>query len=87
MRFLIYAVAILLGAAIGAAAGFWGVWEACARYDELHSPGHPKAVQVGWIFCFVTIPLGAILGAIISFCAALFAVAFHRSRRPVSEDD
>ena len=69
MRTLWTLLAGLAGAAIGLLLGTVGVFYGCVLYDKITYPNGVPAggglIAVGWIFVFVTAPVGVILGGIL----------------------
>lgn len=63
----------LIGAAIGCAIGFFGVYYLCMFIDSLLYPdGNPTGgglMAVGWLICFATVPVGILVGGYIGFFA------------------
>jgi hypothetical protein len=55
LRATLVVLTMILGGLAGAVLAFFATYYACV----LHSR---EAVQVGWIFCIVTIPVGACIG-------------------------
>jgi len=67
MRHLIHALIIIFGIFIGAVLGFVGPLLFCLAYDAMTNPTPGSGMMtVGWIFCFFTIPVFAIIGGVIS---------------------
>lgn len=58
LRRALIVLATILGVVAGAVLAFYATYYACV----LHSR---EAVQVGWIFCFFTVPAGAGIGGVI----------------------
>lgn len=58
----------IVGAIIGGFIGFFGLLWTCQWYDASHPPSSPTAsmMSVGWVYAFVTIPAGAVLGIVSS---------------------
>ncbi|TKD60490.1 hypothetical protein [Flavobacterium sp. ASW18X] len=57
-----------VGAVLGGILGFLGLLWSCQWYDATHPPSSPTAsmMAVGWVYAFITIPVGVILGIVIS---------------------
>jgi hypothetical protein len=55
LRGALIVLAAILGVIAGAVLAFYATYYACVLLD---------AVQVGWIFCFITVPAGAGIGGV-----------------------
>jgi hypothetical protein len=66
------AAGTIVGIAVGAILAFFGTLGVCLLLDALSSSDSPQFGAVGWIFCFITMPLGALAGGT---CGQLI---FHR---------
>ncbi len=66
------AVGTIVGVAAGGLLAFFGTLGVCVLLDALSSSNNPQFGAVGWIFCFFTMPLGALAGGV---CGQL---AFYR---------
>jgi hypothetical protein len=55
----------VVGLVAGAVMGFIGPLLICYSYDAITSPPPGSGLMtVGWIFCFITIPVFAIIGCV-----------------------
>ena len=65
MRDLKIAIVALIGMFLGAIFGLIGPFFVCFTIDSINnaSPGN-GLMTVGWVFCFITIPLFAFLGSV-----------------------
>ncbi|WP_144985730.1 hypothetical protein [Gimesia aquarii] len=53
----------IIGIALGAVIGFYGLYYHCLMMDTIHGGTGPGgAVGAGWALLFITIPLGMLLG-------------------------
>jgi uncharacterized membrane protein (DUF485 family) len=67
MREIKILFAILLGLMLGAVFGFIAPFLVCYVSDSITQPAPGSGlITVGWVFCFITVPLFAIIGAIVS---------------------
>lgn len=58
---------VIFGITIGVFVGFMGPFLICYTYDAMTDPSPGSGLMtVGWVFCFITIPVGAIAGGIFS---------------------
>jgi len=63
----------LLGIILGGLLGFFGVFYLCKLIDFFNSPKPGNgAVNAGWIFTFITVPLFAIIGCVCGIRLAAF---------------
>lgn len=83
MKWILSIVSGILGAFLGLLLGSMGVYYLCVWLDQLSYPeGVPPGgglSSVGWVFWFVTIPLGTIFGGIGGFFLAFFRI---KRRKP-----
>ncbi len=65
MRDFKIAVVALIGMGLGAVLGFVGPLIVCLTIDAINKPSPGNGLMtVGWVFCFITIPLFAFLGSV-----------------------
>jgi hypothetical protein len=57
-RGLLVLLAAILGICAGGILGFFATYYAVVLF-------WPQAFQVGWIYCFLTVPLGAFIGGVV----------------------
>lgn len=63
LRTILVAAAMLLGMAAGIIGAFFATFYTCVLVDRVRgASGGNGVVTVGWLFCFVTIPIGACVG-------------------------
>ena len=70
LRILIMIAIIIVGLVIGGVLGFFGLFWICEYLDAQDAARASQGggyVAVGWIFLFITIPLGALLGGLSAF--------------------
>ncbi len=76
MKVLLSILAGIIGVIIGLLLGSFGVFYACILLDKIMYPnGVPTGGgfgAVGWIFLFITVPVGGILGGIGGFFITYF---------------
>jgi hypothetical protein len=66
-RLLLSGTGALVGAAVGLALGCFIPFLICLGHDRLVRPSAGSGwLTIGWIFCFVTAPLGALVTAVFS---------------------
>jgi hypothetical protein len=67
IRLLVAALGALGGAAVGLASGVAVPLVICSLHDRLTRPaGGSGWMTIGWVFCFVTAPAGAVACAVIA---------------------
>lgn len=68
LRISVAALAGLFGMAAGVVFAFYGTYYLCVAVDMMRGAAVGDGlVTVGWLFCFVTVPLGALLGGSLAF--------------------
>lgn len=67
MNNLIITLIIILGIIIGGVLGFAATLLFCLAYDSMTNASQGSGLMtVGWVFCFITVPVFAIVGGIVS---------------------
>jgi len=62
----------------GALSGFYGLFWLAQYCDKVHPEAKGGFVATGWVFLYITIPLGALIGC---FCSIFIFWYFFRRRR------
>jgi len=66
MKIIVILASSLLGVGGGALAGFFGLYAVCVLLDKMQGTEGAGYVTAGWIFAFITVPAGAIIGALLA---------------------